>query len=51
MNRALKEIYAERRTKKLKMIAFAGMAIIAMYAIWSIATYDFCPLYYSIKCF
>ena len=51
MNKALAEIYAERRAKKLRVVAFASLAIIAMYAIWSIATYDYCPLYYQIKCF
>ena len=51
MNRALKEIYTKRRNQKLKIVAFASLAIIGMYAVWSIATYDFCPMYYQIKCF
>ena len=51
MNKALAEFYAERRNKKLKAVAFASLALIGMYAIWSIATYDFCPMYYQIKCF
>ena len=52
MNRVLKEIYAERRNRKLKIVAF-GLAIIGIYAIWSIATYDFCLVLFNkmfLKC-
>ena len=55
MNPALQTFYAERRKSKIKFALYSLVAIIGMcavmYAVWSIATYDFCWLYYKIKCF
>ena len=51
MNPALQTFYAERRNKKIKFAVYSLAAIIGMYAIWSVATYDFCVWWFNIKCF
>lgn len=42
--------YYYQKTKMIKTIFYIAVGITAVAILWKVATYDYCPLYYGIKC-
>lgn len=51
MTYAMREYRAEKQRARIQAIVIIAGIVAIMGLIGFIATYDFCPLYYQIKCF